>query len=68
MFHSCFLSKVDLSKSFKSQVHFFSGSTFEKSDATVVQFNRPSKIDFKQILTEFPNGLSSVISMCFVSW
>jgi hypothetical protein len=56
-FHQCELCGVDLSRSYESQVHSFTGSSSQKSKATVVQFSDSSKIDFipKQILEEFPN-------------
>ncbi len=43
--------------SFQSQVHSFTGSSSEKSQATVVHFAGSNKIDFvpKQIPKEFPN-------------
>jgi hypothetical protein len=56
-FHYCSLSRVDLSESFQSQLHSFTGSTSQKSEATAVWFDYSSKIDFipKEILKEFPN-------------
>jgi hypothetical protein len=56
-FHRCLLSQVDLSESFQSQVHSFTGSSAEKNRATVVWFQDSPKIEFvpKEILEEFPN-------------
>jgi Leucine-rich repeat (LRR) protein len=56
-YHYCKLSNVDLSKSFESQIHSFSGSSSQKSEATVVRLDNSPQIDFipKQILEEFPN-------------
>jgi Leucine-rich repeat (LRR) protein len=63
-FDHCYLSQVNLSKSFQSEVHSFTGSTAEKSKATVIWFERSSKIEFipKEILKEFPtlNGFKFV--------
>jgi hypothetical protein len=65
-FHHCKLSRIDLSKSYESQVHSFSGSSSEKSQATVVLFEESSKIDFipKQIPEEFPNLNGLVFEFC----
>ncbi len=58
----CISNSVDLSESFKTMEHSFSGTTEMKSAASVVSFDRPSQIDFlpKQILNAFPqlNGIS----------
>jgi hypothetical protein len=63
-FYQCFLYRVDLSESFKSQVHSFTGSTSQKSETTVVEFGHSPQIDFipNEILKEFPNlnGLSFI--------
>jgi hypothetical protein len=55
--HYCFTNNVNLSKSYESEIHSFSGSLSQKSQATVVEFQRPIQIDFipREILTEFPN-------------
>jgi hypothetical protein len=64
-FHYCDFSEVDLSKSYESHVHSFSGSTSQKSQATVVRFQYSPQIDFipKQIPKEFPNLNALVISV-----
>ncbi len=56
-FQQCYLKNIDFSQSYQSQVHSFTGSSSQKSQATVVHFEYSSKIDFipKQILEEFPN-------------
>jgi Leucine-rich repeat (LRR) protein len=56
-FHQCQLYHFDLSESFQSQLHSFTGSTWQKSKTTAVRFRYSSKIDFipKQIPEEFPN-------------
>ncbi len=65
-FQYCKLSEIDLSKSFESQVHSFTGSTSQKSWATAVWFLDSSQIDFipKQILEEFPNLNGLIIYEC----
>jgi hypothetical protein len=60
-YNRCVSKSVDLSESFKTTEHSFSGTAEQKSAATVVSFNEPSQIDFipKQIFNDFPklNGL-----------
>jgi hypothetical protein len=65
-FYQCSLSKVDLSKSFQTQIHSFSGSSSQKSEATTVLFDGSAQIDFipKQILKEFPNLNGLIFSHC----
>jgi hypothetical protein len=57
----CKISSVDLSETFKAYDHSFSGTSAQKSAATVVWFDSPPNIDFlpKQILNDFPrlNGI-----------
>ncbi len=56
-FHQCYLKNVDLSEPFHSQLHSFTGSTSQKSQATAVEFYHSPQIEFipKEILEEFPN-------------
>jgi hypothetical protein len=65
-FYQCSLSQVDLSKSFQSQIHSFSGSSSQKSEATTVLFDGSAQIDFipKEILKEFPNLNGLIFSHC----
>jgi hypothetical protein len=65
-FYQCSLSRVNLSESYESQVHFFTGSSWEKSQATAVSFRYSSKIDFipKAIPEEFPNLNRLIFSDC----
>jgi hypothetical protein len=57
----CFLSSVDLSKSYQSQYHTFSGTSAQKTATTAVYFYSSTNIDFvpEEVLSEFPllNGL-----------
>ncbi len=55
-FQYCKLFQVDLSESYESHSHSFTGSSSQKSE-TVVHFDRSPKVDFvpKQILKEFSN-------------
>jgi hypothetical protein len=55
-----------LSKSYESQLHSFSGSSSQKSEATVVEFYESYQIDFipKQIPKEFPNLNGLIFYKC----
>ncbi len=55
--HYCFTHNLNLTKRFETQVHSFSGLSSQKSQATVIEFQRPIQIDFipREIPTEFPN-------------
>jgi hypothetical protein len=55
-------SDVDLSKTFESQIHSFSGSSSQKSQATVAW---SSKIDF--IPKEIPNLDGLILGYCNLS-
>jgi hypothetical protein len=65
-FYYCKLFSVDFPKSYESQVRSFTGSTSEKSRATVVYFAGSSQIDFipKQIPKEFPNLNGLIFDRC----
>ncbi len=65
-FHRCKLYQVNLSKSYETQVHLFSGSNSQKSQATVVHFYESPQIDFipKEILKEFPNLNGLIFDSC----
>jgi hypothetical protein len=65
-FNQCYLYDVDLSESFQSQLHSFTGSTSEKSDTTAVRFQESSQIEFvpKEILKEFPNLNGLIFNTC----
>ncbi len=65
-FNQCELNSVDLSESFKTVEHSFSGTPAQKSEATVVNFARPSRIDFlpKNVLNDFPQLNGMVIRNC----
>jgi Leucine-rich repeat (LRR) protein len=65
-FHQCYLSEVDFSKSYESEIHSFSGSSSQKSQATVVYFFESSKFDFipKEIPKEFPNLNGLIFLYC----
>jgi Leucine-rich repeat (LRR) protein len=60
-FSYCEIDSVDLSENYKTVEHSFSGTAEEKSTATAVWFDSPSKIEFlpKQMLNDFPrlNGI-----------
>jgi hypothetical protein len=57
---------MDLSESFKTVEHSFSGTPAQKSEATVVNFAFPSRIDFlpKKILNDFPQLNGIIIWNC----
>jgi hypothetical protein len=65
-FNQCELNSIDLSESFKTVEHSFSGTPAQKSEATVVDFDSPSRIDFlpKKILNDFPQLNGMVIENC----
>jgi hypothetical protein len=65
-FNQCELSSIDLSESFKTVEHSFSGTPAQKSEATVVNFASPSRIDFlpKEILDDFPQLNGIMIEDC----
>jgi hypothetical protein len=65
-FNQCELNSIDLSESFKTVEHSFSGTSAQKSEATVVNFARPSRIDFlpKEILNDFPQLNGIIIENC----
>jgi Leucine-rich repeat (LRR) protein len=60
-FNYCQLNAVDLSETFKTVEHLFSGTAEQKSAATAVYFTSPVKIEIlpKQLLNDFPrlNGI-----------
>ncbi len=65
-FNQCKLNSIDLSESFKTVEHSFSGTSAQKSEATVVNFASPSRIDFlpKKILSDFPQLNGIIIWNC----
>jgi hypothetical protein len=65
-FHYCKLSYVDLSRAYESQVHSFTGTASQKSEATAVEFYIFPQNDFipKEILEEFPNLNGLIFYRC----
>ncbi len=57
----CKLSSIDLSESYKTVDHIFTGTSEQKSVTTAIWFDSPANINFlpKQIINNFPkfNGL-----------
>jgi hypothetical protein len=62
-YEECYLYSVDLSEAHKSGGHSFSGSSSEKSEATLVRFDQSNVVDFvpPEIFQEFPKLNALVI-------
>jgi hypothetical protein len=60
-FNQCVISSADLSETFKTEEHSFTGTPEQKSAVSVVYFKEPTQIDFlpKEMLKDFPqlNGI-----------
>jgi hypothetical protein len=65
-YNQCKVSSVDLSESFKTVEHSFSGTWVQKSAVSVVRFDKPTQIDFlpKQMLNDFPHLNGIIIADC----
>jgi hypothetical protein len=63
-FNYCQLNAVDLSETFKTVEHSFSGTAEQKSAATAVYFTSPVNIEIlpKQLLNDFPRLKGIVIN------
>jgi Leucine-rich repeat (LRR) protein len=65
-FSRCVSNSVDLSETFKTVEHSFSGTAEQKSNASVVSFEKPSQVDFlpKQLFNDFPRLNGLIIGGC----
>ncbi len=65
-FNHCKLSSIDLSESYKTVDHTFTGTSEQKSVTTAIWFDSPVNINFlpKQIINNFPKFNGLIIQNC----